>query len=131
MILYCAADLLWASKIKGTADALGLPCRPVRNLDMLGARLGDSAVRALIVDLESEHGLDLIGHLRGGLGAAGPGAAVRILAFGPHVMVEKLRQAKELGADTVMARGGFSARLPQILRELASDAPALADDLHE
>lgn len=128
MILYCAADLLWASKIKGTADALGLPCRPVRNLDMLGARLGDSAVRTLIVDLESEHGLDLIRHLRGGSGA---GAAVRILAFGPHVMVETLQQAKALGADTVMARGGFSARLPQILQELASDAPTLADDLHE
>lgn len=129
MILYCAADLLWASKIKGTADALGLPCRPARNPDMLAARLGDSPVRSLIVDLEAEHAFALIAAARAA--DASRTTPVRILAFGPHVMVDALRQAKAQGADTVMARGAFAARLPSILQDLSAAASALADDLHE
>lgn len=43
MILYLAADLLWASKIKGAADALAIPCRPVRTMEMLEARLAEAA----------------------------------------------------------------------------------------
>lgn len=42
MILYFAADLLWASKIKLTADAIGIVCRPVRSVSMLEARLADT-----------------------------------------------------------------------------------------
>ncbi len=41
MILVHAADLLWATKIRATADACGVAVRPVRNVDMLEARLAD------------------------------------------------------------------------------------------
>lgn len=129
MILYCAADLLWASKIKGTADALGLACRPVRNLEMLDARLVDSPVRSLVVDLESEAGLGLIRRVRED--AARGGAGVRVVAFGPHVDVERLAEAKRLGADAVMARGAFAARLSSILVELDRNPTGVTDDLHE
>src|SRR5688572_17399647 len=53
MIVYCAADLLWATRIKATADSLAIPCRPARSVDMLKARLADSDVRAVIVDLDA------------------------------------------------------------------------------
>ena len=131
MVCFCAADLLWATRIKSTADALGISCRPTRNLEMLEARLVDSPVRSLIVDLESgDAGMSLIRRLRGE--EAGEKAkAVRIVVFGPHVAVESFAEARRAGADVVMARGAFASRLPDILKQL-SDTPAeVRDDMHE
>lgn len=142
MILYFAADLLWASKIKGTADALGLSARPVRTLEMLEARLAEYAaphsdpVKALVVEITSPGGageeaegpgkleiaMTLIQRLRAGAKAAGEGG-IRVLAFGPHVEVEALRAAKSAGADAVMTRGAFGDRLPEVLRELVERSP--------
>ncbi len=131
MICFCAADLLWATRIKSTADALGIPCRPTRTVEMLEARLVDSPVRSLIVDLESgEPGMALIRRLRGE-GADEKARAIRVVAFGPHVAVGLFQEAKRAGADAVMARGAFSSRLPEILRQLAADPAAVGDDLHE
>ena len=130
MICFCAADLLWATRIKSTADALGISCRPTRNLEMLEARLVDSPVRSLIVDLEAEPGMSLIRRLRGE-GAHERGKAVRIVAFGPHVAVEMFAEAKRAGADVLMARGAFAGRLPEILRQLAAAPETVRDDLRE
>lgn len=138
MVLYHAADLLWATKIKGTADALGVPARPVRTIEMLDARLADSPVRALMVDLDaSEVALALIRRLReaggGKPGEDHPGTGITILAFGPHVSVELFQAARDAGADVCMARGGLAARMAEVLRRLAGSGggPGLADDLHD
>lgn len=93
---------------------------------MLQARLGDCDVRALIVDLESEGGMELIGYLRGP-GAGPKERGVRIVAFGPHVALEALRGAESAGADAVMARGAFSRQLPEILRLLGGSGPVQSD----
>jgi DNA-binding NarL/FixJ family response regulator len=125
MIVFCAADLIWATRIKSTADSLGISCRPVRNREMMVARLGDSPVRALIVDLEAgETGLELIRmvKVKGG---------IRVVVFGPHVDAEGFERARATGADAVVARGAFGARLPQILQALADDGSAVGDDLEE
>jgi hypothetical protein len=126
MVVYCAADLLWSTRIKATADGIGVPCRPVRNLDMLRARLADSDVRGLIVDLETgDTGLGLIRALRAGVDGGetpdppmDPEGRVRILAFGPHVAVEMFEEAKRAGADRVLARGAFDRGLVEVLRGL-------------
>lgn len=124
MILYCCADLLWATRIKSAADALALPCRPARDLAMLQARLGDSDVRALIVDLEAPAALALIDHLRGG---NEPRPGVRIVAFGPHVSVDHLEAARRAGADAVLARGAFARGLADLLPALAAARPVASD----
>ncbi|MCU0689481.1 MAG: hypothetical protein MUE97_07060 [Phycisphaerales bacterium] len=114
MTLYLASDLLWASKIKGTADALGLACRPARDEGMLRARLGDCAVKAFIVDLEAGPvAIELIGVMR----REAPG--VRVIAFGPHVATEMLAAAQQAGAERVMTRGAFAEALPNLLQALA------------
>lgn len=124
MILFHAADLIWATKIKGAADALGLPARPVRSVEMLRARLADSPVRALMVDLDQpDVGVELIRTLRSHEAASQSGtAAVRILAYGPHVNAEAFAEARRAGADVAMARGGLDARLGEVLRSLSGDA---------
>jgi hypothetical protein len=121
MVAYHAADLLWQTRIKATGQDVGVECRPVRSVEMLEARLGDSVVRGLIVDLESpEVSLALIGAMRGGGGKVGrdPERRVRIIAFGPHVSVELFEAARVAGADQVLARGAFDRRIGEILREL-------------
>lgn len=122
MILYFAGNLIWATRIKGTADALGLPCRPVRTVDMLRDRLADSPVRALVLDLDApETALELIRFLRSDA-AAGEGVerrSVRVVAFGPHIAKDALQAARDAGADEVMPRGAFDHNLVDILLGLA------------
>jgi hypothetical protein len=123
VVLYAAADLIWATRIKATADALGVACRPVRSLAMLEARLADSTIGALIVDLEAGGlAFTLMGRVMGGESAGKPGkeGGIRVLAFGPHVAVDAMDRARAAGADAVLARGAFDRRLPEILRELGT-----------
>jgi hypothetical protein len=121
MLLYAAADLIWATRIKATAEDLGIAARPVRSLEMLQARLADapsdSPVRGLIADLEAPIALELIAHLRHPAAGATE-HAVRILAYGPHIATDRLQQAKAAGADQVLPRGAFDRQLPDILRVL-------------
>ncbi len=122
MVLYAAADLIFATRIKGTGEAVGVPCRPVRSVEMLEARLADSEVRALLLDLDApELALELLGRLRGP-GAGEAERAVRILAWGPHVETELFRQARAAGADEVMTRGAFTGGLAEILVRLEGGA---------
>jgi hypothetical protein len=119
MILYHAADLLWATRIKAAADAAAIAARPVRNLDMLNARLADSPVRALLVDLDDpDTALSLIARLRAA-GASSADRAIRILAYGPHVAADRFAAARAAGADMAMARGALADRLEEVLRGLA------------
>ncbi len=121
MILYCCSDLLWATKVKSTADSLGIPCRPARTLEMLDARLADSQVKALILDLEAGPvTMELLAHIR--KLPATPERQIRVVAFGPHVEVGALREAAAAGAESVLTRGAFSARLPEILQDLDRSA---------
>lgn len=128
MIVYLAADLIWASKIKATAESLGLPCRPVRNMEMLEARLADSDVKALVVDLDvAEMAMEMVGRIRreqqsGRVAEQQNGKTkqqIRILAFGPHVARDALAAAQAAGADEVMTRGGFDHNMDQVLLRLA------------
>lgn len=115
MILYFAADLLWASRIKATADALGLPARPVRNLEMLNARFADSTPAALVADLDKpDIALALIA------AAANHAPKPRIVAWGPHVEKDTLQRARDAGADEVLTRGAFDHNLEEILLRLAA-----------
>lgn len=144
MILYLAADLLWASKIKGTAEALGIPCRPVRTLEMLEARLAEAAtaidsctgvksatngatasssesstLRALVLDLDKpDEAMAMIARVRREERWRG----VRVVCFGPHVAKELFQQARDAGADEVLPRGALDARMEDVLLKLESGA---------
>jgi len=125
MILYHASDLIWATRIKRTADAMGIHTRPARDPQTLRQRLAEGPVAALIVDLadETDTPFALIDALTDHLGPdAEPQSQPRprIVAFGPHVDHERLQRARDLGADDVMPRGAFDRNLQDILLTLAS-----------
>src|SRR5690606_24102766 len=108
MVVYCCADLIFSTKIRGTADALGLPTRPVRNAAMLDARLRrvddgkpNEPVTAVFLDLDTgEEGLKLIDQVKAF------DTSIPLLAFGSHVATDMLQAARERGADSVLSRGG-------------------------
>ncbi len=121
MLLYCAADLIWATRIRAAAEGVGVPARPVRDAAMLEARLGEpgaEGIRGLVVDLEAPTALEVITRAR----ALRPAGTLHVLAFGPHVAAEAFEQARRVGADTVMARGALDRRLAEILRGLEHPA---------
>ena len=115
VVLYCCADLLWATRVKGTGEGVGVACRPVRNVEMLTARLGDCDVAGLLLDLEAgEVCFELMAAMKQGV------ANVPVVAFAPHVHVELMNRAAASGATAVLARGAFAARMPAILTDLAA-----------
>jgi hypothetical protein len=120
-LLYHGADLVWMSKLRAGAEGAGIAVRAVRSVEMLEARLADTPVKGLIVDLDApEVAIPLIEcaakHNRDGVPDGAP--PIRIAAFGPHVEVERFAQAKAAGAGLVMPRGALAARLQEVLRGL-------------
>ncbi|MEX1015362.1 MAG: hypothetical protein WDZ31_01350 [Phycisphaeraceae bacterium] len=127
MIVYCCADLIFATRIRATAEALGLVTRPVRDAEMLRKRLEqvddgtpgrpNDPVTALMLDLDAgEPALPLIKQTKQ------HDPTIPVIAFGPHVAVDLLDAAKQQGADVVLPRGAFTARLPDLLRQYAGGA---------
>ena len=121
MLVYCCQDLIFATKIRSTAEALGAPSRPARDADALRNRLeqvddgrANGPVTAVFVDLElGPVGLELIRQ------AKAHDDALAVVAFGSHVAAELLQQAQQHGADFVMPRSMFSSTLPALIERYA------------
>ncbi len=109
--LLLSDDLIFASRISGTAQALGMKVRQVRQADRLAELAEQTQARCVIVDLAFP-GLDLPGLMRQ-LGEAG---TPRVVAYGSHVDAESLRAARAAGCAPVLPRSKFVEDLP---RELA------------
>ncbi len=128
MILYCCADLMFSSRVEGTARALGLPTHAVPDTEHLAAILtpgdagsppADRPPQALFVDLDlGEEALNLIRTAR----PAAPD--LPIIAFGSHVEADQLREARNLGADPALPRSRFVQQLPHMLQRLADEGGA-------
>ena len=108
---------MFATKIRATAEALGVPSRPARDAEALQKRLDrvddgklNEPVTAVIVDLGlGDTGLTLIEKTK----AHDP--AIPVVAYGSHMATDTLRQARAKGADFVMANSQFAGTLPAIL----------------
>jgi DNA-binding NarL/FixJ family response regulator len=101
--LLLSDDLIFASRITGTARAMGLEVRQVRALDQLPESMSRWQARCVIVDLAFP-GLDLP-DLMHRLGETG--AAPRVVAYGSHVDAAALRAAREAGCAPVLPRSKF------------------------
>ncbi len=120
MIVYCCPDLLFATRIRSTAQAMSIPTRPARDAAALQARLdrvddgkGNDPVSGVIVDLDlGEAGLALIEQTKH------HAAGVAVAAYGSHVATDMLERARTSGADFVMPRGAFVASMPVVLERL-------------
>lgn len=122
-ILLLTPDLMVSSRIAGIAatvpasvESLG----PASN----GPRGGPFA--AILVDLQvnGRSAAALVARalaLRDAQQAAG-GVRAGVVAFGPHVAVDRLAEAAEAGADLVVSRGEILGALPAVLERVRSSA---------
>ena len=101
-------DLIFASKVTGTARAAGLDVSVARNLTRFADLLAASAPVGVLLDLHHD-GLDLPALLTS-LRERCP-TMPRVTAFGSHVDAARLAAAREAGCDLVMARSLFVKRL--------------------
>src|SRR5690242_20598231 len=110
--LLLSDDLIFTSRITGTAHALGLTVRAARSADVLLNLARQEAPNCVLVDL-SNPGLrlpELLQQLR----EACP-TMPRVVAYGSHVDTATLRAAREAGCDPVLPRSKFVEDLPSAL----------------
>ncbi len=116
--LLLSDDLLFASRIAGQARALALSLKSARTLD----RFFDLAHREMpscaILDL-SFPGLDLASLFQ--RLSETTTTMPRVVAYGSHVDVERLRSARAAGCDPVLPRSKFIDDLPHSLPIWISD----------
>jgi hypothetical protein len=110
-LLVCR-DLIFTTKVKDTAGALGY--RLLVSVDLASARsmIEASRPRAVFIDLtagEMAARTAIIAYQK----LAGPDAW--LVAFGPHVEAEALAAAKDAGCHLVLPRSKFAAELPAVL----------------
>lgn len=106
-------DLFFASKIRGTAEQLGVMVSFPRRIEaLLEAALRDQT-QLIICDLHATR-IDPI-ELAKSLKADGRVRAIPLLGFFSHVQTELQQQAEQAGFDRVMPRSAFTKYLPSIL----------------
>lgn len=107
-------DLIFVSRITGTAKAAGLSVTWAKSAGMALDQTRRTPPKGVIVDLHTP-GLDvpaLLAELR----EACP-AMPRVIAFGSHVDVETLKAARKAGCDRVMPRSQFVEELEACLKD--------------
>jgi CheY-like chemotaxis protein len=102
-------DLIFASRITGTARALGLEVQAVRSVAQLQSLIGQHTPRCLLVDL------NLAGLSIGDLLKSLPQPRPFLVGYGSHVDTATLRAAREAGCDLVLPRSKFVEDLPTAL----------------
>jgi DNA-binding NarL/FixJ family response regulator len=107
--LLLSDDLIFTSRVAGTAKALGLVVQPARSAAALIDLARRAAPRCVILDLHNP-GLDLTA-LLGDLAAVCP-TRPRVVAYGSHVDAATLHAARTAGCDLVLPRSRFVEELP-------------------
>jgi hypothetical protein len=100
-------DLMFSSRITGTARALNLEMRVCRRPADLGTLAAGQPLACVIVDLD-QPALDIAALVAA---AKQPGPAT-VVGFGSHVAAETLRAARAAGCDLVLPRSQFVQVLP-------------------
>lgn len=110
--LLLTRDLMFTSKVTGTAAALGLRIEVVGTIESLSTRAAASWPRAVFIDLAYPD-FDPRIVIEQLAGFPRP----RVIAFGSHVDIDRLEAARQAGCDEVMPRSRFSSTLPEILQQ--------------
>jgi CheY-like chemotaxis protein len=111
--LLLSRDLIFTSKVTGTARELGQRVVVAGDVTLAAAMIEQWKPRVVFVDLSAG---DLVqpAALLAFQKLAGP--ATPFVAFGSHVETEALAAARAAGCDPVLPRSRFSAELPELIR---------------
>jgi len=113
-IIAIVDDLFFASKILGTAEALGVSVSFPRALEALIEAAKSEPPGLIICDLNATR-IDPV-TLSARVKAEDSLRSVPLIGFFSHVDRELQRRAIEAGFDRVLPRSVFTAKLPQIMQ---------------
>ena len=113
MILAVLDDLMFMSKIRSAAGAIGLDVRFAKSSAHALADVRAQQPALVIVDLDNPRTdpIATIAAIKQDAAVAG----VPTLGFVSHVHADLVEAARRAGADQVLARSAFAAQLPEIL----------------
>ena len=112
-VIAAVDDMLFISKIRATAEHVGVNVRFARNADALLARARENKPNLIIVDLHAQK-IDPLA-LAMTLKADPELQAIVLLGFFSHVQTDLMIEATKAGYDRVMPRSAFSKDLANIL----------------
>jgi DNA-binding NarL/FixJ family response regulator len=112
MICLLTNDLMFQSKVSGAVRSAGKPFLVERDISRLAERAAPAEeVEMILIDL-SYNAIQLstaVPQLRSHF------PQTQLIAFGPHVDVDRLAEAEESGVDVVMTRGQFDRDLMSLV----------------
>ena len=108
------SDMIFATRITGTASKVGAKCKIVKDLGAMNDSLESDEPETVLVDMNCE-GISPEDAIRTSK-SHWPNA--RVVAFFSHVQTELKEQATAAGADDVWPRSVFVQRLPQLWEDV-------------
>jgi PleD family two-component response regulator len=112
-VIAAVDDMFFISKIRATAEHLGVDVRFARNFDALLASARENKAHLIIVDLHAQK-IDPIA-LATALKSDPELQTIELLGFFSHVQTDLMREATMAGYDRVLPRSAFSNDLATIL----------------
>jgi len=112
-IIAVVSDMVFASKIRATGEALGLGIKFPRTLEALISSAEEARPDLIVVDLHNEKPdpIDVATQLKENESLK----AIRLVGFFSHVETELQRKAREAGYDQILPRSVFSRDLAEIM----------------
>lgn len=123
-ILLICDDLIFPSRLQGTAAELGTELHVAPNAEAALRYAAEHCPRLVLMDL-STRDIDVRGTIERLRKLEHP--PEKIVAFGPHVQTARLQAAAQAGADAVLTRGQLAAETRRWLA--AGVDPADIDDV--
>jgi CheY-like chemotaxis protein len=113
-VVALSADLLFAARIRGAAQAVGADVELARTGAALLARARTTPPRRILLDLDtrSTDPIALIEALKADAATSG----IEVVAYVSHVREDLIERARAAGADHVLARGAFTRQLASWVR---------------
>lgn len=112
-IIAVVDDIFFASKIRGTAEQVGVPVAFARSADGVAEIIKQQTPSLIICDLHSQKISPI--ELARSLKAREETKDIPLLGFFSHVQTELQREAKLAGFDRVIPRSVFASSLVTIL----------------
>jgi CheY-like chemotaxis protein len=118
-VLLLSTDLLWTSRISGLVRAAEMRFRSVGNEEKLCQLAAQEQPALILIDLDAlgKPVAALIGKLHESCNVP-----PRVMAFGAHMEVGKLKAAREAGCEPVWPRSQVEEHLPGLLQSLKDQA---------
>jgi PleD family two-component response regulator len=113
MVLALVDDLMFMSKIRTTANQLGVTVAFARSSDAALAEMRKTLPAVVILDLNSSR-TDPLGTVAA-MKADSTLASVPTVGFVSHVQADVIEAARKAGVEEVLARSAFTQRLSEIL----------------